>query len=240
MKRVKRRTFAGAVCVQEVYNVSERTALRDAKPPRPRFKTEEEREKHKLEISRRRHYLLFQENFSPASLYSTLTFDFDNECHSAAECRQLRDLYIRRLKRAYPDAVIDCVYGMGKSTHRFHLHMVSDGIPEEVIRAKWTFGTIIRIEHLRAHNFYDGVDCGQDYRGLANYMFDHWRPEFGGHRWKMTRNARKPERETPTLAVRNYSEEKPPVAPKGYKLVETRSNRYGYLYFKYVRFPKRD
>ena len=115
--------------------------------------------------------------------------------------------------------------------------MVSDGIPEEFIKQKWEFGNILRIENLREHNFYDGVDHGQDYTGLANYLFDHWTPEQGGHRWKQTRNASKPDRETPTLAKRIYTESKPPIAPKGYILVETRSTKYGYLYFKYVKEP---
>ena len=139
MKRVKRRTFSGVVCEQEVYNVADQTALKDAKPSRPRFKNEEERERHKIEISRRRHALMFNENFSPASLYSTLTFDAENEVHDARDCRKIRDLYIRRLKYAYPDAVIFCYYGQGKTTHRFHLHMVSNGVPEEAIREKWGF-----------------------------------------------------------------------------------------------------
>ena len=69
------------------------------------------------------------------------------------------------------------------------------------------------------------------------FFFDHWTPEQGGHRWKQTRNARKPERETPTVAKRVYTESKPPRPPKGYILVETKSTKYGYLYFKYVLEP---
>ena len=115
--------------------------------------------------------------------------------------------------------------------------MVTNGITEEQIREKWKAGTVLRIEHLREHNYYTGVDHGQDYTGLANYLFDHWTPEQGGHRWKQTRNARKPERETPTVAKRIYTESKPPRPPKGYILVETKSTKYGYLYFKYVLEP---
>lgn len=237
MKRIKRRTFSGVVCEQEIYNVQDGTSLKDARPSRPRFKTEEERERHKTEISRRKHAAAFNENFSPASLYTTLTFDRENEVHDAIDCRKIRDLYVRRLKYAYPDAVIFIYYGQGKTTHRFHLHMVSNGIPESAIREKWGFGDVCRITHLREHNFYDGKDHGQDYTGLANYLFDHWQKSFGGHRWKQTKNARKPDRETPTLALREYSEKKPPIAPKGYFLVETKTTKYGYMYFKYVCFP---
>lgn len=124
--------------------------------------------------------------------------------------------------------------GRGRNTHRYHIHIVSQGIPEEVIIAKWGFGKIQRIEHLRKNNRYNGKDYGQDYTGLANYLFDHWEPEQGKHRWKQTKNARQPEKETAKPVKRVYSESKPPKPPKGYVLMETRSNKYGYLYFKYV------
>lgn len=237
MRRVKRRTFSGVVCEQEVFSVSNRMIDLRRAEPRQRFKTPEEREKHKVNISRRKHARAFNENFSPRSLYSTLTFDDDNECHDYEEAKRLRDLFVRRLKYAFPDAVIFIYVGKGKTTHRIHLHMVSDGIPEEEIVKRWAFGNIRRIDHLREHNYYDGVDHGQDYTGLANYLFDHWTPEQGGHRWKQTRNARKPDREEPTVIKREYTEAKPPRPPKGYILVETKSTKYGYLYFKYVLEP---
>lgn len=234
MKRVKRRTFSGVVCEQEVFNISDRLQdLRKAEP-RQRFKTEEEREKHRLNISRRKHARAFNANFSPRSLYSTLTFDIEHECHEYRDVKRIRDLVVRRLKYAYPDAVIFIYVGRGKKTQRFHIHMVSDGIPGDFIEKKWEFGNVLRIEHLREHNYYNGIDHGQDYTGLANYLFDHWTPEQGGHRWKQTRNAVKPDREEPTVIKREYSETKPPRPPKGYKLVEAKSTKYGYLYFKYV------
>ena len=33
---------------------------------------------------------------------------------------------------------------------------------------------------------------------------------------------------------KDYSEDKPPTPPKGYKMVESRGTKYGYMYFKYV------
>ena len=237
MQRVKRRTFAGVVCEQEVFNVSDRLRNVKGAEPRQRFKTEEEREQHRIGISRRKHARLFNENFSPRSLYSTLTLDNEHEVHDFRDMKRIRDLYVRRLKYAFPEAVIFAYIGKGKSTQRMHLHMVSNGVPEDFIKGKWEFGEIRRIEHLREHNYYDGVDHGQDYTGLANYLFDHWTPEQGGHRWKQTKNARKPEREDAKPAIRTYSETKPPIAPKGYILVETRSTKYGYFYFKYVKEP---
>lgn len=237
MQRVKRRIFSGVVCEQEVFNVSDRLTDIKKAEPRPRFKTEEEREQHKIGISRRKHARLVNENFSPRSLYSTLTLDDENEVHTFKEAKRIRDLFVRRLKYAFPDAVIFIYLGRGKNTNRIHAHMLSDGVLEEAIKKQWIYGNIVRINHLREHNYYDGVDHGQDYTGLANYLFDHWTKEQGGHRWKQTRNARKPDRETPTVAKRVYTESKPPRPPKGYILVETKSTKYGYLYFKYVLEP---
>ena len=113
MKRVKRRTFSGVVCEQEVYTIPDRADPKKAEY-RPRFENEEDRARHRNEMSRRNHTRLFNANFSPESLYSTLTFDSENECHDAKECRILRDRYFRRLRRACPDGVIFIYYGQGK------------------------------------------------------------------------------------------------------------------------------
>ncbi len=114
--------------------------------------------------------------------------------------------------------------------------MISSGIPLEIIEQKWKYGRIAEHSYLREHNWYQGKDYGQDYTGLADYMWDHWTPEVGGHRWFQTKNARKPEEEKPTevRVTGGYSEKRPPVAPKGYQLVETKATPYGYIYFKYV------
>ena len=127
--------------------------------------------------------------------------------------------------------------GRGKTTFRIHFHMISDGVSEKLIRDLWGLGDVLRIEHLREHNYYNGVDYGRDYTGLANYLFDHWTPEQGGHRWKQTKNLKRPEREEPTVVKRNYSTTRPPRPPKGYVLVESKETQWGYLYFKYVLTP---
>lgn len=238
--RVKTRTFSGCVCEQEVYCISDKAKSRKEAKPRLRFKSEEEREAHKLGMSKRKHRRNFNENFRPTSLYSTLTFDDENEVHTWSEANYIKKLYLRRLRYAYPEAVIFFYKGRGKSTHRIHFHMVSEGIPEEVIRKQWKYGEIAYIVHLREHNYYQGVDHGQDYTGLADYLFDHWTPEQGGKRWYQTSNARRPEKEEPKEIKRAYSEVKPPAPPKGYKLVESRGTKYGYMYFKYVLEPEPD
>lgn len=240
MKRVKRRTFAGVICEQEVYSVTGGTETKTARPPRPRFKSAEERQRHKDMMSLRKFTNYVNENFGPSSCYLTLTFDMENECHDAEECHMMMQRYIRRLKYKYRDAVIAAVYGQGKTTQRFHIHMITEGIPEEHLQKQWSYGEVKECRHLREHNFYDGVDHGRDYTALATYLFLHWRPEYGGHRWYLSRNARKPEQEAPTEVKREYSEKHPPVTPKGYMLVETRSTPYGYYYYKYVRIPERE
>lgn len=242
MKRIKRRTFSGSVCEQIVYNVRESTDTKTARPPKPRFENEEDRAKHREEISRRKNAQLINNNFGPTSHYCTLTLSVEYEVHTAAECRRVRDNLYRRILYRYPSAKVYIVYGQGKSTGRFHLHMLIDGVPADEIGKIWGRGSVIDIKPLREHNYYkdkDGklVDHGQDYTGLANYLFNHWRPEFGGHRWKASRNCKQPEPEAPTQAVREYSPEHPPVAPRGYVIVEARATQYGYQYYKYVRQP---
>lgn len=241
MKKVKKRIFSGCVCEQEIYYMSEGGDLHSDKP-RLRFKTPEERAAHREGISRRNHTRLFNENFSPTSLYSTLTLDNEHEVHSFSDARKIRDNYIRRLKYLYPDAVIFAYLGRGKSTARIHMHMVSEGIPAEVIIAKWKQGEINRIEHLREHNYAEipgkgRVDCGKDYTGLANYLYDHWTPDQGGHRWKQTKNAKKPTKEKAVEIKREYSEKNPPSPPKGYIYIEGKVTPYGYQVYKYVLKP---
>ena len=245
MRQMKKRIFSGDVLDQIVYNVPDGTrSVEDYDPEKQkkkRFEDEESYEKFKLEISRRNHIRLFNANFSPSSIYGTLTFDDDWEVHTFRDAKRIARNYIRRLKNKYPDAVVFLYMGRGKGTQRIHFHTVSEGIPEEFLSKKWTYGAVRRFEHLREHNWYDGVDHGQDYTGLANYLFNHWTEEVGGHRWIMTKNAKKPEEEKPTeVHVRGgYHSKRAPIAPKGYKLVSTKATQYGCVYFKYVRLPEK-
>ena len=240
MKQMKRRIFAGATCEQIVYNVPDGTRCPENYDPerrkKARFEDDAAYEKFKFEIARRNHNRLFNANFSSTSLYSTLTFADEYEVHTFSEAKLIRGRFVRALKRAYPAAVIFLYMGRGKSTSRIHFHMVSEGIPEGFIVSKWKYGNIVRIEHLREHCYYEGVDHGKDYTGLANYLFNHWTAEVGGHHWMQTKNTKKPEKEEPTeVKVRGgYSTKRPPMAPKGYKIVDAKATQYGYYYFKYV------
>lgn len=238
---VKMRIYSGPVIEQLVYNVPDGISnfrLYDPdKRLRERFRTPEERAAFVREISRRLHFRNFMANFSPTSLYSTLTFDDEHEVHTFQEAKRIRNNIRRVFQTACPDAVFFLYMGRGKSTERIHFHMVSEGLPEDVITKKWKYGMVTRCVHLRKHNFYNGKDHGVDYTGLANYLFNHWTPEVGGHRWFQTKNARKPQKEKPKeVHLRGgYSEKRAPRAPKGYTLVETKSTKYGYYYYKYVR-----
>jgi len=235
LNKVKRRIFSGCVLEQEVYPIAaNRLHISDAEPI-ARFKDEDERVKHREGISRRYHIQLFNSNFSPQSLYSTLTMDNEHEVHTFEDAKRIGTLLMRCLKYANPDAQIMLYMGRGKNTDRIHFHMVSNGLDEGTIRAKWKAGKVTRITNLRAHNYYNGVDHGQDYTGLANYLFEHWTPEQGGKRWRSTRNLQRVKSEDAIPIKRNYSESRPPVAPKGYKFVEYKSNKFGYQYFKYVK-----
>ena len=217
MQRVKTRYFSGAVCDQIVFSVPDRVQNIKKAEPRPRFKTEEEREQHRIGISRRNHVRLFNANFSPTSLYSTLTLNNEYEVHTFQEARRLRDNYTRRLMYHFPGAKLLIYMGRGKGTRRIHFHMVSEGIPEGMITKLWGMGEIVRIENLKEHN---------------------WTPEQGGHRWKKAGKLEKPDREPATLVKRDYTENKPPRPPKGYIFVESKATQYGYLYYKYVRKPE--
>lgn len=242
-RRNKRRIFAGCVCEQIVYGVAEGTALRESRPKKPRFTSTQERAEFNNKVSERKFAALVNANFGPTSLYTTLTLAPENEVHTAQEMRRIRDNYYRRLTYRFPEAKIVMVYGQGKSTSRYHLHMISDGIPADELAKLWRLGSVAESKHLREHNYYmdkngTKVDHGRDYTSLANYLHGHWRAEFGGHRWKASRTCQMPEPEAATEAVRDYSPEHPPVAPKGYVLVEARATQYGFQYYKYVLDPK--
>lgn len=245
-KTMKKRIFSGSVCEQIVYNVPEGTRNQKAydpeRPPRQRFKDEADRIRHKERLSLNTFTRAVNHNMEPGDLYVTLTFDNDWEVHTFEEARRIRKNYIRALQRKYPDTVIFAVMGRGKGTDRIHFHMLIKGIPEECISEKWKYGKVKRIAPLREHNWYDGVDHGADFSGIAFYMWDHWKEEQGGHRWFQTKNVKQPDHETPTEVriTGGYSEKRPPIAPKGYKLVSVKTTTYGYLYFKYVVYHEKE
>lgn len=242
-KQVKTRVFAGEICDQIICQLPDNVNAKAVRNPRPRFKNDEEREAHRLAIAKRNHALLINANFSPSSFFSTLTFSDEWEVYYFEDARRLRDNYIRRLRRRYPDAKIAIYMGRGKSTARIHLHMLSDGIPPEVIKDLWSYGKVVRCTKFRDHNIdkVTGVDHGHDYTNLANYCFDHWTPEQGrGKRYYHTNNFQQPEREKPTVCIWHYDDKHPPKPPKGYVYTgDCYTTSYGYMRFRYIVDPHR-
>ncbi len=263
-------TVSGAVLEREYYREGWRGVLSGApRPARLRFADEEERKKHKEQMSRKNHTQMVNTNFEPGDLYVTLTCNVQNEVHSFEDARWMRNNFVRRLRYKYPDAVISMYMGRGSLHGRIHFHALIKGVPWKYVLKQWPYGKGNKIKNeeaadvsglpdviapggviakdgiyfngLKERVLYDGVDHGADYTGLANYLFDHWTEEQGGHRWKMTRNAKRPEREEdtsePEEVRQQYTVDNPPPAPKGYIWVESRSTVYGYLYFKYVKTP---
>lgn len=236
MPRCKRRTFSGVVLEQEVFWVGENAKnLRDIEP-KPPIRSEAEKAAYNEKQSLKRFIRNINSNFTPDDYYVTLTLDNEHLIDTFPEAKRIRESYIRSLQRLFPGATLVTMMGRGKRSKRIHFHMLISGVPRKVISEKWVWGRIKNIEHLREQNYYERIDHGADYTGLAIYLFDHWTPEQGkGKRWRQTLNLQRPDREKPTIPKRTYSANHPPITPKGYRLVETRSTDYGYLYFKYVK-----
>lgn len=236
--RVEKRTYAGSMLRREFFTVSPRITLPGkTEVIRPRFQSADERRAHRTAMSRKRHIDLVNTNFRPGDLYLTMTFDRKNECHCYEDAKKLVLNYIKRIRRVCQNAVIFWYIGRGENTDRYHAHFLMHGVSEEFAHKKWGYGRIEATRRLWAHCMYEGVDHGADYSSLANYLFDHWEPEQGPHRYHHTRNARKPDVDGYRACRRNYSEEHPPAAPKGYKLVRSMCTRYGYQCFTYVIEP---
>ena len=237
--RVKKRIFSGATCDQLVYTASARSEG-GVSMPRMRFKNDEERMEHRRRMARRHCAELVNTNCTPNGYYCTLTFNRENEIHDFDEARRERNNFRRRLMRRCPDAVLFIFMGKGKSTSRIHFHMIAENVTPEEIQDAWHGGNVCDISHLRAHNFTpDGIDLGADFTAVSDYCFDHWTPEQGsGHYYCTAGKIRQPEAEEPVICAREYTLEKPPIAPKGYKLVSSYATSYGFLYFHYVKIPR--
>lgn len=237
--RVKKRIFSGATCDQLVYTASARSEG-GVSMPRMRFKNDEERMEHRRRMARRHCAELVNTNCTAENgYYCTLTFNRENEIHDFDEARRERNNFRRRLMRRCPDAVLFIFMGKGKSTSRIHFHMIAENVTPEEIQDAWHGGNVCDISHLRAHNFTpDGIDLGADFTAVSDYCFDHWTPEQGsGHYYCTAGKIRQPEEEEPVICAREYTLEKPPIAPKGYKLVSSYATSYGFLYFHYVKIP---
>lgn len=243
--RVKRITRSGVVLECEIFSVADNTKnIRAAEPKATEVKTPEEREEYNNKKALKRMVRNVNASFNHHAYYVTLTFDDIHLPQDFVLAKKYRNNYIRRISRNYPYARIIAVMGRGRYSGRIHFHMIISGIPERIISEKWTYGTITRIEPLRRHNYYDGVDHGEDYTALATYLFNHWSPEQPGkNRYFQSKTVRGPVQEKPRIIKKHYDADKPPKTPEGYKPVGVRESRYygaGYICFKYVLIPEDD
>ncbi len=239
MPNCKRVTHSGAVLEIEVYPVSETVReLGKSKPNPANVRTAEEKERYNNYKSLKQFIRLVNTNFTGADYYVTLTYDDEHLPASYDEAVKNLDNYVRRLRYSNPNAKIISVTGFGSRSGRLHHHSIISGVSEGDILSKWTFGKIAKAEHLRKNNYYNGVNHGEDFTALAEYLHRHAPTEHKGKRWKQTKNIQQPIREKAKQVRRAYSTECPPKAPNGFMLVEARTSEFyksGYMYFKYVR-----
>lgn len=240
MKRYKKRTFSGAVCEIEVYSVSDRSTPKP-KPTPEKLLTAEERAEYNRRKSEKHFIRLINTNFTHTAYYVTATYSNDKLPATYNEANNNLDNYIRRLRRTNPNAKIIAVTGFGKRSGRLHHHLIISGVSEDDIISKWNGGDIIRAEPLREHNYYNGLDHGEDYTALAVYLHSHTPLNAKGKRWKQTKTIQQPKEEKPKPIHRIYSENKPPKAPQGFMLCEAHTSEFfgsGYVRFKYIRIPQ--
>lgn len=241
MVRVMREVRSGAVLEKEIYCVPDGTKLsKKTEPADKEPLTAEE----KAEMCRRKSERLFirkvNASFTHRSYYLTLTYnDFDLPTDYETAERNLAN-FLRRLKRWQPGIKYVAVTGYGRKTNRLHHHLIIDGdyINENKVLELWTAGTVKRIEPLRKHNYYNSIDHGEDFTGLAIYLHNHSNAKTKGKRWKESRNISSPVVDKPRELKREVTTDKPPRAPKGYVYMSCYQSDYhqgGYISFKYVR-----
>ena len=234
-KQVKRTTYAGNICQNVIYAKRERELrLRHYKQPRPRFRNEQEREEHRRKISLHRFVLALNAAFSSRGYFGTLTFDSQRFPEvDFATAKKERDNFIRRIKRAYPEAVLALVIGAGDKEGRLHIHIIIEGVDPVKIGDIWSRG-FVYLKALYEYSEHNCTSCGADYTAVARYMFDQAIAEIGQHRYYISRNADKPEVQEPEVCTEIYTLSHCPEEP-GYILVRSYADVYGNLFFWYAR-----
>ena len=237
-QKLRRKIYAGVVLDIEVYaaNRGVRNAIDiERKLRKPR--TEEEKKIANEKQSQKRFIGNMNQTFATGGLYVTLTYDDKHLPSSYSEAESVLKRFVRKLRYKFPNVKIMAVTGYGRQSGRLHHHLVILGAWESYIIEKWKEGSVTRIEALRAHNVYNGVDRGRDYTALATYLFNHAVESGRGKRWIQTKNVSQPEREEAQEIKRNYSVSKPPKTPNGYMLVDIYEGVNGFFNFKYVKIP---
>lgn len=231
--RCRRKVKSGSVLEVEYYNLPDGTRMPSDKEPRPlSSRTDEQRADDLMRRSLRRFIRIVNANFNRDSWYVTLTYRDDVLPASEGEARKELDKYIRRLQYAYPSIRIVAVTGRGDRSGRLHHHLIIDGIGVKDITDKWLMGDVARVEQLRAHNYILGVDCGEDYTGLATYLHGHAQDR-KGKRWKQTRTVMQPDIQPAKECKRECTPDKP-TKIKGYRFCEVHTTDWGYVCYKYI------
>lgn len=239
--RVIREVSAGAVIEKEIFCVPDGCKLTKKTEPKEELpKTPEEKAEANRKKSERRFIRKVNSSFTSRSFYITLTYDDFALPISYEEAEKLIANFLRRLKRWQPNLRAVTVTGYGRESNRLHHHLILDGdyIDIDKLLEMWTFGSIKRAERLRHHNYYNGIDCGEDFTGLAVYLHAHSNAKTKGKRWKEAGKLSEPIKDKPRELKIELSGDKPPRAPKGYKYIgiyESGFNQNKYISFKYVR-----
>ncbi|MCL2053516.1 MAG: hypothetical protein FWG90_03615 [Oscillospiraceae bacterium] len=245
MPTIRTKTYSGAVLEYEQFTISDTIVnMKTVKPKTRRDLTPEEKAEHTRRQSKTRFTRAVNRNFTHKSYYLTLTYNAESLPLTIEEAVKSRNLYIRRIKHSNPDAKIIAVTGYGRRSGRLHHHLIIDNAAEADIIGKWTGGEVYHIENLRRHNYYGMVDHGEDFTGLAEYLFSHVPENYVGKRWYQSKNLIKPEEKDKRQSKIVYTESNPPKAPAGYKHVSTYKCPYyksTYIRFKFVRItPPKD
>ncbi len=242
----KRVVKSGAVMEVEYYDISPRVRhLRGAEPPPEPARTPEEQARVNRQVRLKRHIRNMNTNFGPWALYATLTFMNKHLPQTMADAWRVLDNYVRRLQSACPALKLYAVVGRGVTTKRIHCHIVVSGADKRTLIAKWGLGKVRKVKNLYEHCIYDGVDCGRDYRGLAEYLFEHMErdEENKGKQMKRAGRLDKPRKDTPKRVVNAQNAQRWPKTPPGYMpttIYRSDTSRGAYWCYRFSRLPDVD
>ncbi len=187
--RCKKVTYAGAVLEVEVFTVSDKVRnIKNAIPKPENNLTPEQKAQKNVNKSQKQFIRLVNTNFTSRAYYITLTYKDEYYPNNYEQAIKDRNNYLRRLKYHNPNVRYIAVTGYGSITGRLHHHLIVDGAGENDILQLWTCGDIARAEHLREHNYYNGVDYGEDYTALACYLHEHTPKSYNKRRWLQSKN----------------------------------------------------
>lgn len=161
-------------------------------------------------------------NFSAGDWYITLTLE---QNQSEEDARKTMHNFLRRLayfcrKAQLPELKYIGCLEKGKKGKRWHGHLVIPRLPVEIIQKIWKKGAgtgRIQFEQLYAAG---------NYKKLADYIR---KDVTGKKRMKQSRNLIPPKvevKEAGSRDIARFMKGKPPVAPRGYRIIEDECEMY--------------